>query len=240
MSHQKQIITLSLPPEIVNRLNHFATEQHVPIEDIARELLSQSLNIKKHDITRIVSPERKGATSPADHEILREIINRQDEEILWLREQIARLSTITPTTHVIRHEYPALMQDPRESIQRPVLQESKPPVTEEKESEGSAILPAHVSVDDVQYSLPESGIESEDLITSGFAGPERVGDRMLRDSIGGVSEEVMYTVSEAAAIAGESESVLLEYITDGFLPAIRDGNVCRIRGIDLRRYIMSR
>ena len=71
MSHQKQIITLSLPPEIVNRLNHFATEQHVPIEDIARELLSQSLNIKKHDITRIVSPERKGATSPADHEILR-------------------------------------------------------------------------------------------------------------------------------------------------------------------------
>lgn len=240
MSHQKQIITLSLPPEIVNRLNHFATEQHVPIEDIAQEMLSRALNIKKHDITRIVSCDRKGATSPADHEILREIIHRQDEEILWLREQIARLSTLSPTTHVIRHEYPALMHDPRESVKRPVLQETKTPVTEEKEPEGSAIFPAHVSVDDVQYSLPESGIESEDIISSGYAEPERVGDRMLRDSIGGVSEEVMYTVSEAAAIAGESESVLLEYITDGFLPAIRDGNVCRIRGIDLRRYIMSR
>ena len=44
--------------------------------------------------------------------------------------------------------------------------------------------------------------------------------------------------AEAAAIAGESESVLLEYIADGFLPALRDGPVCRIRGIDLRRYMM--
>jgi len=95
-------------------------------------------------------------------------------------------------------------------------------------------------VDDVQYSLSESGIESEELIPSGFAGPERAGDRMLRDSIGGVIDEILYTVSEAAAIAGESESVLLEYIADGFLPALRDGPVCRIRGIDLRRYMMSK
>ncbi len=240
MSHQKQIITLSLSPEIINRLNHFATEQNMSIEDIAGDLLSQALNIKKHDITRIVSCDRKTASVPTDHEILREIIHRQDEEISWLRGQIARLSTLSPTTHVIRHEYPALIQDPRAAMQRPVLQETKSSVAEEKESEGSAIPPAPISVDDVQYSLSESGIESEELIPSGFAGPERAGDRMLRDSIGGVIDEILYTVSEAAAIAGESESVLLEYIADGFLPALRDGPVCRIRGIDLRRYMMSK
>ncbi|MDD3574495.1 MAG: helix-turn-helix domain-containing protein [Methanospirillum sp.] len=92
----------------------------------------------------------------------------------------------------------------------------------------------------VRFTLTNTGDESEDPMSSYFSGSLRTVDRTLRDSIGGVSDEVMYTISEAAAITGESESVLLEYIFDEFLPVVRNGTDCRIRGVDLRRYMMSR
>ncbi|HOJ96690.1 MAG TPA: helix-turn-helix domain-containing protein [Methanospirillum sp.] len=244
MSHLTQTITLSLSPDIINRLNHFASEQHIPVEDVARDLLTQALHIKRHESTRIVSPDRKGHFSSSDHDVLREIIQRQDEEISWLRDQITRLITQSPTPLLIRSDYPPLTKDQdihgiNQGMSGPARQE-QPSIIREKEPEESPVFSPHVSVEDVQYSLSETGIDSEDLISPVISGQERGGDRTLRDSIGGVREEMMYTIAEAAAIAGESESVLLEYITDGFLPAVRDGPDYRIRGVDLRRYMMSR
>ena len=224
MSQIDKIITLSIRADTLDRLNHLANERHMSIEDIVLELLSPGLKMEMDGITRE----------------LREIIRRQDEEITWLRDQIARLTTLTPTTHVIKHEYPAFMQESRDVCPAlPVEQSSLSSPEKEPESEGITPV-SNVSVDDVQFSPSDNGVESEDLIDSSFSGSLRTVDRTLRDSIGGVSEEVMYTIAEAAAIAGENESVLLEYIFDGFLPAMRDGTDCRIRGIDLRRYMMSR
>ena len=141
---------------------------------------------------------------------------------------------------MIKHEYPAFMQESRDVCSPSSIEQSSLS-SPEKEPESEGITPAsNVSVDDVQFSPSDNGVESEDIMNSSFSGSLRTVDRTLRDSIGGVSEEVMYTIAEAAAIAGENESVLLEYIFDGFLPAVRDGTDCRIRGIDLRRYMMSR
>jgi hypothetical protein len=224
MSQIDKIITLSIRADTLDRLNHLANERHMSIEDIVLELLSPGLKMEMDGITRE----------------LREIIRRQDEEITWLRDQIARLTTLTPTTHVIKHEYPAFMQESRDVCSPSSIEQSSLS-SPEKEPESEGITPAsNVSVDDVQFSPSDNGVESEDIMNSSFSGSLRTVDRTLRDSIGGVSEEVMYTIAEAAAIAGENESVLLEYIFDGFLPAVRDGTDCRIRGIDLRRYMMSR
>ena len=224
MSQIDKIITLSIRADTLDRLNHLANERHMSIEDIVLELLSPGLKMEMDGITRE----------------LREIIRRQDEEITWLRDQIARLTTLTPTTHVIKHEYPAFMQESRDVCSPSSIEQSSLS-SPEKEPESEGITPAsNVSVDDVQFSPSDNGVESEDIMNSSFSGSLRTVDRTLRDSIGGVSEEVMYTIAEAAAIAGENESVLLEYIFDGFLPAMRDGTDCRIRGIDLRRYMMSR
>ncbi|NLL09792.1 MAG: hypothetical protein GX268_02655 [Methanomicrobiales archaeon] len=224
MSQIDKIITLSIRADTLDRLNHLANERHMSIEDIVLELLSPGLKMEMDGITRE----------------LREIIRRQDEEITWLRDQIARLTTLTPTTHVIKHEYPAFMQESRDVCSPSSIEQSSLS-SPEKEPESEGITPAsNVSVDDVQFSPSDNGVESEDIMNSSFSGSLRTVDRTLRDSIGGVSEEVMHTIAEAAAIAGENESVLLEYIFDGFLPAVRDGTDCRIRGIDLRRYMMSR
>ena len=224
MSQIDKIITLSIRADTLDRLNRLANERHMSIEDIVHELLSSGLKMEMDGITRE----------------LREIIRRQDEEITWLRDQIARLTTLTPTTHVIKHEYPAFMQESRDVCSPSSIEQSSLS-SPEKEPESEGITPAsNVSVDDVQFSPSDNGVESEDIMNSSFSGSLRTVDRTLRDSIGGVSEEVMYTIAEAAAIAGENESVLLEYIFDGFLPAVRDGTDCRIRGIDLRRYMMSR
>ena len=241
MVHSKQTITLSISPQIISRLRILAAEHHVPIEEVATDLIYQALQIKKHDPVRVVQMDQKGHFSSSDSEILREIIQRQDGEITWLREQIARLSTLTPTTHVIRHEYPAISDDTR--VLKPLIPDENKQFhsDEEKEEDNPDVtLPSQISLEDVQYNVTETGMESDDLITSEYSGHARVGEQTLRDSIGGVREEKKYSVREAAAIAGESESVLLEYISDGFLPAERDGTEYRIQGVDLRRYIMSR
>lgn len=240
MSQISKTITLSLRADFFDRLNRLANERHMSIEDIVHELLSSGLKMDMDGTTRaVIDHQRENSHQPVTRE-LREIIRRQDEEITWLRDQIARLTTLTPTTHVIKHEYPVFMQESRDVCPAlPVEQSSLSSPEKEPESEG--ITPAsNVSVDDVQFSPSDNGVESEDIMDSSFSGSLRTVDRTLRDSIGGVSEEVMYTIAEAAAIAGENESVLLEYIFDGFLPAMRDGTDCRIRGIDLRRYMMSR
>jgi excisionase family DNA binding protein len=241
MPHSKQTITLSISPEMVSRLHHFASEQHARVEDVAADLLSQVLSIRKHEVVRVVQSERKGLTLSPESDTLREIIQRQDEEIRWLRDQIARLSTLTPTTHVIRHEYPAMLSEQESQVRKPVIElSSKIPGSVVKETGNSGDKGSQDAMDDVTYTLPETGIDPEDLISSGFSDPGRVGGRTLRDSIGGVREEKEYSVQEAAAIAGENESVLLEYIADGVLPATQDGDLYRIRGNDLRRYMMSK
>lgn len=236
-----QKITISITSDIESRLSHFASEQKTTVEDAATNLLKQALHAKKTDGFRVVQSEKKSETGLSDTEALREIIHRQDEEIIWLREQITRLSTLTPTTHIIKHEYPAITGTIREQSSLPPDEEKKTRITEEKDVNVTDGGPSsQVSVEDVLYTLTETGIESEDLMNSGFSTPTRAGERVLRDSIGGVRGEKEYTVSEAAAIAGESEAVILEYISDGFLPAQKEGNIYRIRGVDLQRYMMSK
>ncbi|NLV25731.1 MAG: helix-turn-helix domain-containing protein [Methanomicrobiales archaeon] len=241
MDQSKKNITLSVTPEIESRLNQYAAEQQVTPEQVAVDLLTHALHLKKGDALRIVQIEQKGQTGKTDAEGLREIIRRQDQEITWLRDQISRLSTLTPTTHIIKHEYPVYATAIGEHPYTPAVEEKKKTFLEEKEPDGTdSQLPSHVSMEDVHYNIPENAIESEDLIGSGFLAPGRVDERTLRDSIGGVRGDKDYSVSEAAAIAGESETVLMEYISDGFLPAKREGNMYRIRGADLQRYMLSK
>jgi len=85
MVHSKQTITLSISPQIISRLRILAAEHHVPIEEVATDLIYQALQIKKHDPVRVVQMDQKGHFSSSDSEILREIIQRQDGEITWLR-----------------------------------------------------------------------------------------------------------------------------------------------------------
>lgn len=40
MNEPKQTLIISISAEIVNWLQHFATEQHIPVEDVAADLLS--------------------------------------------------------------------------------------------------------------------------------------------------------------------------------------------------------
>lgn len=236
-----QKITLTISSDIALQLQHLASEQKVTVEVIATDLLNQAMQGKKPEAFRIVQSERIGQPVFSDSEGLREIIHRQDEEIIWLRDQITRLSTLPPTTHVIKHEYPAFNATLRDNPENPFCDEKKNLKPGNKKSEtADTIQPYQVSVEDVQYSVQEPGIESDELLTSNFSGPDRVDERTLRDSIGGVRGEVDYTISEAAAIAGESEAVILEFITNGFLPAKMEGTMYRIRGADLQRYMMSK
>ena len=244
--YQPHTITLSLSDDIAARLSQYAAEHHVTMEEFATDLINQALQLKKHEVVRIIQSEKREVPGHAEPDSVREIIHRQDEEITWLRGQVTRLTSLTPTTHVIKHEYPAFTINPHEkpvipSVTPPAEDECKPVIPDEKdEKTPEVILPPHVTVDDVLYTLPDTGMEPEELTSPEYSKYERIDERTLRDSIGGISEEKDYTVSEAAAISGESESILLEYIADGFVPARREWAEYRIRGIDLRRYMVSR
>lgn len=243
-----QALNISLSPEMFLSLEAASRDMHLSIEIAAVHLLKDALKKKKTETVRILQPDRVERSVHPDNESLHEIIHRQDAEILWLRDHITRISTLTPTTHVIRHEYSTcgvshLAEQPTvSSTSAHTLEDSQKP------GEDPAITSPAVSVDDVQYTPgPGESGKLEDLISPSMNGGDaglsemgRVPGRTLRDSIGGVREELEYSVHEAAAIAGESESVILEYVMDGFLPATKDGTSYHIKGNDLRRYMLSK
>lgn len=249
MSPSEKILSVSLQSEAMKRLEQVARDLHMPVHEAAADLLVQALQARSHETVRIVQMDKSKKTAYPENDPCLEIIRRQDNEITWLREQLTRLSTITPTTHIIRHEYPAFTMDrpneaPAQSPDTTGRTETQTAPDNHQESQAS-----QVSVDDVQYTpLSEPSGEVEDIISpdivstmqDGLMSPGKAGNRMLRDSIGGVREEKDYSITEAAAIAGETEAVILEYIMDGFLPAKRENETYRIRGNDLRRYIMSK
>lgn len=244
-----QALNISLRPEMLLSLEAAARDMHLPIEIAAVHLLRDALKAKKVETVRVLQPDRVERPVHPENESLHEIILRQDAEILWLRDHITRISTLTPTTHVIRHEYPVCgIPHPSEQPAVGSIISSPPLEDSQKSGEDPSTASPAVSLDDVQYTPgPAESGKLEDLISpsinsgdSGLSEMSRVPGRALRDSIGGVREELEYSVHEAAAIAGESESVILEYVMDGFLPATKDGTSYRIRGNDLRRYMLSK
>lgn len=246
MSSSSYTITLQLSQESYKRLKQVADDQHTTIEEAAASLLGEILHKKRTKTVTIVHPER---SSHFAHEqnVMSEIIKRQDAEILWLREQFIRM--------ISAHQGSDLLQKDSSQIR---AGEQLPPgslsgikamgseITHESHDISS--LQSSVTVDDVQYSpTSDSEIISDELLPShlddgsdNFQVHRSVGDRTIRDSIGGVRGEMKYLISEAAAISGESEATILEYITNGFLPASKEGDTYLIRGNDLQRYMMSR
>lgn len=244
-----QALNISLSTEMLVSLETTAREMHLPIETAAVHLLRDALKKKKNETVRVLQPDRVERSVQPDVESLQEIIHRQDAEIQWLRDHITQISTLTPTTHVIRHEYPVCgVSHPTEQYVAAPTVSPLPAQDSQKPGDDSATASPTVSVDDVQYTPgPGESGKLEDLISPSINGGDtglsdmgRAPGRTLRDSIGGVREELEYSVHEAAAIAGESESVILEYVMDGFLPATKDGTSYRIRGNDLRRYMLSK
>lgn len=225
-----------------------ALETSVSVEEVVIHLLGDSVRSRRCETVRVLHPERGEKFTQHNLESSLEIIRRQDAEIDWLREQLTRLSTLNTITHVIRHEDPDVLMTRQEKVVVSVpdliniSRSAEIPVSPEDTGQQSA-----VTVDDVQYTpAPGDTRGFEELIPgledrkAAFSGPERASDRTLRDSIGGVREEKEYTIHEAAAISGDTEEVILEYVIDGFLPATKDGNLYRIRGNDLRRYMLSK
>lgn len=239
-----QTLKISLSPELFSILEMIARNNHVPVEIAAAQILGDSVRKKRHETVRILQQDRTDRQDLPEPDILREIIKRQDAEIAWLRDHISRIST----TLLIKPEYPSTLQDRQETEEGQNRISGNKQVDESSTGLEEVNQSPVVTVDDVQYS-PAAGDAGglEDLMNRSledegarFQGQERASERMLRDSIGGVREEKEYSISEAAAIAGETEAVILEFIMDGFLPAIKDGNSFRIQGNDLRRYIMSK
>jgi hypothetical protein len=240
-----QILKISLNPELYSALEMIARDNHVPVETTAVQILGDSVRKKRHETMRILQPDHADRQNSSETDTLYEIIKRQDAEITWLRDHITRISPSIPVGSSMYPESPALHQVKEGAVNQ--ITGSQPGKEQDLSSSEMVATPA-VTVDDVQYS-PGAGEANgiEDLITrdagaegSRYQGKERASDRMLRDSIGGVREEKKYSLKEAAAIAGETESVILEFIMDGFLPAIKDEDSYQIQGNDLRRYMLSK
>lgn len=246
MTSSSHTITLKLSQDSLKRLKQVADDQHSTIEEIAASLLGEILHKKQTKTVTIVHPERSNHTLH-EQNMMSEIIRRQDAEILWLREQFNRMLTIPQRSDGD--------QDPSMLSRSGQLPSDSSPESQKtlgfdinRESDDISSMQSSVTVDDVQYSpTTDSEIITDELLPShldegsqNYQGHRSVGDRTIRDSIGGVRGEMRYLISEAAAIAGESEATILEYITNGFLPAIKEGDSYRIRGNDLQRYMMSR
>ena len=232
--------------ESLKRLKQVADDQHSTIEEAAASLLGEILHKKRTKTVTIVHPDKSPHVSQ-EQVMMSEIIKRQDAEILWLREQFNRLLT-TPQKRDEPDQDPLIL--PVRDLQAQFVpgNEKKTGFEFNPENHDIASLHSSVTVDDVHYSpISESEIISDELLPShledgsdNFRDHRSERDRTIRDSIGGVRGEMRYLISEAAAIAGESEATILEYITNGFLPAVKEGDVYLIRGNDLQRYMMSR
>ena len=239
-----QKVHISLSPDLFSALEKIAADKRESVEAVAAHIISDSIRNRRHETVRILHPERGERYGLHESDPLHEIIKRQDAEITWLREQITRLSTLTTISHVIRHEYANTSQH-HERDDFTDTDSSQPVLKEVSSPEETNPVPS-VTVDDVQYT-PSTGDNRgfDEYIPPGegesrFSSHQRESDRTLRDSIGGVREEKDYSIGEAAAISGDTEEIILEYVIDGFLPAYKDGDSYLIRGNDLRRYMLSK
>ncbi len=249
MSPPIQTLQISLPHELSKRLERMAHERNMSAEVVATSILEQWLIRGGLDNSiRIVPEECPGKPDSLDSSGMKEIILRQDEEITWLREEIHRMITISPTIHLVHHENKS-QKDSRSDLSKDIinpLSHSSPQSNVRDEKRDEILSNPNVDDGELQYSQAmESSPEQNDLIStvSGnqtLHNSEQVSGRTLRGLVGGVTGDKNYTVLEAAAIAGESETVILEYINDGFLPAIKYNGSYLIRGNDLRQYIMSK
>lgn len=247
MASSVQTLRITLPHEVSKRLEHVAHERHASAEEVASSIIEHWLLTKRSDgSVRVVHDEGKERSHGTQSD-LNEIIRRQDEEIAWLRAEITRLISISPTIHLVHHG-PGVFgeagtvhsEEPNSEIPsarpgefNPVYQKDDTPVT------------PPIDLREVEYSPQESSADPNDLISGVLSDregtrPEQVSGKTLRDLVGGVTGEKNYSVSEAASIAGEPESVILEYIINGFLPAIHINNTYLIRGNDLRQYMLSK
>jgi len=247
MTSSSHTITLQLSPDSIKRLSQVADLQHMTIEEAAASLLGEILHKKRTKTVTIIHPE-KSHQIVHEQVMVSEIIKRQDAEILWLREQVNRLLTSTQGSDVTHQDHSIITKE--EQLKSSSMPDGNKAKSFElnQESHDISSMQSSVTVDDVQYSpISDSEIISDELLPSHldhgseiFRGHQSVGDRTIRDSIGGVRGEMEYLINEAAAIAGESEATILEYIINGFLPAIKEGDTYLIRGNDLQRYMMSR
>lgn len=249
MSPPIQTLQISLPHEVSKRLERMAHERNLSAEEVATSILEQWLvRIGFDNSIRVVPDECQGKPESYDTSGLKEIIHRQDKEIAWLREEIHRMITISPTIHLVHHENKS-GTDTRSDLVMDMLNPVSPSspelrISDEKRDE----LLSNPNVDDgeLQYSQTiESSSEQNELISAvsgnqALHNSEQVSGKTLRGLVGGVTGDKNYTVLEAAAIAGESETVILEYINDGFLPALKYDGLYLIRGNDLRQYILSK
>ena len=200
-----QKITLTISSDIALQLQHLASEQKVTVEVIATDLLNQAMQGKKPEAFRIVQSERIGQPVFSDSEGLREIIHRQDEEIIWLRDQITRLSTLTPTTHVIKHEYPAFNAALHDNPEKPSCDEKKILKPGNKKSETTAesypMVP-HPSIWIPQYeSLLLSTDIVEDAEIDAISGATTAGTMI---------NKMVNAALEAAKTGDTSEQVIID------------------------------
>ena len=249
MSPSMQTFPISLPHELFIRLEQAAHERNMSDEEFIVSFLDRLVTKGNlNSPVRVVSDTRRKDSESVDLTGLKEIIRRQDEEILWLRSEINRLITISPTIHLVHHDYQAWKNTvPDPSIPAGDVSREKTSFPSTPEDKADELLSnQNVDVGELQYSqvLDSSG-EQNDLISAESTNQrmqdsEQIGGKTLRGLVGGISGEKNYTVFEAAAIAGESDSVILEYINDGFLPALQYKDTYLIRGNDLRKYILSK
>ncbi|MFH0966799.1 MAG: helix-turn-helix domain-containing protein [Methanobacteriota archaeon] len=248
MSSPIQTIQIALPHEVSKRLEHVAHERNLSTQEVVASILEQWLIKSGHDDSiRIVSDVSTGKPESFDHHGMKEIIRRQDEEITWLRDEINRIVTTFPTIHLVHHEYiPGKNTHPDLSMEMLNPLSPSPSIGMPDENQNAIPSNPNVDVDELQYSpVIESSSEQNDLISTvsgdqALHNSEQVSGKTLRGLVGGVTGDKNYTVFEAAAIAGESESVILEYINDGFLPALKNNGTFLIKGNDLRQYILSK
>lgn len=244
-------LTIHLSSDTIQRLERIARERGETSEELAALLLEQSIHTKGTDTTiRVVQGERR-ESEISDPKGLMEIIKRQDLEIKWLRDKISRLITLNPPIHVIHHSQDGkVWQESKNSLNTTAdsgLQPQENRSEESRKEEQAYNPPPQIAEDfsmDNFNQTVEAPSDSQDLLTQScdenISDEHQVSGRTLRDLVGGITGEKNYSLSEAAAIAGEAESILMEYINDGFLQAVQYQDTYLIRGNALRNYILSK
>jgi hypothetical protein len=248
MSHSNQYLSVPLNLETTRKLERMAQERGESPEALAA-ILIENLIIRKisDNSIRLIRDEDRDCGCP-DPKSLAEIIKRQDDEIAWLRQEINRMITRQSEIHIIHHGQGEI------TFKKPQTKEKQPDNQEQKKA------PAHVTNEVNYYQEPPrinadfagetfsqialSSSDPSELIPPETASEkentQQISGKTLRNLVGGITGEKNYTAFEAAAIAGEPEAVILEYINDGFLPATKYLDTYLIRGNDLRQYIMSK
>jgi hypothetical protein len=243
-----------------------AQKRSLSSEEVAAALLEEIILTKENE-SLFSSLSKENGIFLSDTRGLMEVIRRQDNEIAWLREEITRLISTHKEIRIIHNGKGEVICSESESsdpIQISGVQTGTRPIespemtglksgdcesrafTLAKDKGDASVQSSPVDfTDDTIFQNVDTGSDSREFMNqesdnAGLQSAEQISGITLRDLVGGITGDKNYSVFEAAAIAGESESVLLEYINDGVLPALHYKNSFLIRGNDLRQYIMSK